>query len=59
MVLFYSQGRLCQNLPEERMNECAFQGSPLPTFRAQFTPYLAPPGLAGMGGGWTEEFQAA
>ena len=30
MVLFYSQGPLCQNLPEERMNECAFQGSPPP-----------------------------
>lgn len=30
MVLFYSQGPLCQNLPEERMNEYAFQGSPPP-----------------------------
>lgn len=30
MVLFYSQGPLCQNLPEEQMNEYAFQGSPPP-----------------------------
>ena len=33
--------------------------APLPAFRAQFTPYLAPPGRAGKGGGWTVEFQAA